>query len=92
MRDRKPILFVPCKTATGLMEKRKEMGLTTLEKIQLRMHTIICKFCRAYKIQSDRLDMLLGNLLRKPEGEQPSEKLSDDEKKHLLSQLRLEEE
>lgn len=42
------LIVLPCSTATYLMEKRIFSSLSHKEKIQLRLHILLCKWCRAY--------------------------------------------
>ena len=46
------ILMLSCKKATELLEKRSVVKLSIKEKIQLKMHTNMCKVCHAYENQS----------------------------------------
>ncbi|RKO69426.1 hypothetical protein D7322_21945 [Sphingobacterium puteale] len=39
---------MPCRQATLLMEKRNTNSITSLQKIRLNAHLMICKWCRAY--------------------------------------------
>jgi alpha-D-ribose 1-methylphosphonate 5-triphosphate diphosphatase PhnM len=52
-------LMLSCKKATELMEKQSLVGLSTKEKLRLRMHTTMCDGCTAYQKQSLLIDNLL---------------------------------
>lgn len=54
-----------CKDITLLIEKSKEKKLSFRERIQIKMHTKMCKFCHNYNIDSDFLDNLLKQLTPK---------------------------
>ncbi|MGY3053019.1 hypothetical protein ACVWYG_001216 [Pedobacter sp. UYEF25] len=52
-------LMLSCKRATELMEKKSFVGLSTKEKISIRLHTSICDGCAIYQKQSLLIDKLL---------------------------------
>ncbi len=55
------ILMLSCQKATELIEKEQYFGLSTLEKLRLRVHLTICDFCTRYKQQSRFLHDVLGH-------------------------------
>lgn len=55
-------LFVlSCEKATFLIEKQLHISLSLLEKLQLRTHLSLCKYCTAYKVKAIFLDKLLAD-------------------------------
>lgn len=46
------IMMLSCKKATELIEKKNCVKLSMTEKIQLNLHTKMCKSCNAYKQES----------------------------------------
>lgn len=52
-------LMLSCKNATELMEKKNFVGLTTVEKIQLFVHTRLCDTCTRYGIQNKFIEQAL---------------------------------
>ncbi len=48
--------MLSCEKATELIEKKKLFKLSRIEKIQLFMHTSVCKYCARYEKQSTLLD------------------------------------
>lgn len=55
-------LFVlSCEKATFLIEKQLHASLSPLEKLQLRAHLSLCKYCTAYKYKAIFLDKLLAD-------------------------------
>jgi predicted anti-sigma-YlaC factor YlaD len=55
-------LFVlSCEKATFLIEKQLHTTLSPLEKLQLRGHLSLCKYCRAYKEKAIFMDKLLAD-------------------------------
>ena len=55
------LFTLSCKTATFLIEKQLHTSLSPLEKIQLRFHLSLCKYCRAYKYKAIFLDKLMAD-------------------------------
>ncbi|MEG0647960.1 MAG: hypothetical protein RR471_12415 [Bacteroides sp.] len=55
-------LFVlSCQKATFLIEKQLHTSLLPLEKLQLRTHLSLCKYCTAYKHKAVFLDNLMAD-------------------------------
>lgn len=55
-------LFVlSCEKATLLIEKQLHTSLSPLEKLQLRIHLSLCKYCTAYKHKALFLDKLMAD-------------------------------
>lgn len=48
-----------CRDITLLIEKSREEKLSLKERLQIKLHTRMCKLCRNYKIDSKFLDGLL---------------------------------
>jgi len=47
------ILFLSCKKATELIEKKLHFKLSIIEKMQLKMHKMMCNACTNYEKQSE---------------------------------------
>ncbi|MDF1517040.1 MAG: hypothetical protein P1P79_03765 [Lutibacter sp.] len=78
------ILMLSCKKATELIEKRLVAKLTSVEKIQLKMHTAVCSQCSDYENQSEIIEKCLAEI------HQPNKetlKLSSERKEQILKQL-----
>lgn len=45
-------LFLSCLKATELVEKKMHFGLTTRERLQLKIHKMMCDACSSYEKQS----------------------------------------
>ena len=56
------ILMFSCKKATELIEKRLVTRLSSIEKIQLKMHTVMCKRCTSYEKQSEIIEKSLKDI------------------------------
>ncbi|MCT2406690.1 hypothetical protein NZD88_03850 [Chryseobacterium antibioticum] len=61
------ILFLPCRKATMLMEKRNAQLISRKEDWQLSVHLKICKWCRAYEEKLKILDDILKRKLSQKE-------------------------
>lgn len=53
------LIMLSCKKATLLIEKKLSTNLSFKEKIQLKMHTSLCKACSNYEQQGEIIDELL---------------------------------
>lgn len=49
-------LFLSCLKATELIEKKFHFKLTLREKLQLKMHTMMCDACSMYEKQSEIIE------------------------------------
>ncbi|HDR50948.1 MAG TPA: hypothetical protein ENN90_04910 [Mariniphaga anaerophila] len=50
------ILFLSCLKATELIEKKLHFKLSYTERLQLKVHKMMCDACRMYEKQSDFLE------------------------------------
>jgi hypothetical protein len=50
------LLFLSCKKATELIEKKLHFKLSMLEKMQLKMHKTMCNACTRYEKQSELIE------------------------------------
>lgn len=48
-------ILLTCKEATLLTCKQQENAITFSEKIQLKMHLLVCKFCALFYKQSNHI-------------------------------------
>jgi len=51
------ILFLSCKKATEMIEKKLNFKLSWYEKIQLEGHKMMCSACKNYEKQSKLIDI-----------------------------------
>lgn len=71
-------LFVlSCQKATFLIEKQLHTSLSPMERLQLRTHLSLCKYCTAYKYKAVFLDKLL------------SDQRTVEENRHLFSEQEI---
>lgn len=54
-------LFLSCFKATKLIEKKFHFKLTLREKLQLKMHTMMCDACSMYEKQSEIIEQGIQN-------------------------------
>ncbi len=59
------ILFLSCIKATELIEKNFHFRLSRKEKMQLRIHTMMCEACKRYEDQSAFLEKAIAASLHK---------------------------
>lgn len=78
------ILMLSCKKATELIEKRLVTKLSSVEKIQLKMHTAVCSQCSTYENQIDIIEKSIAQI---HESTKETIKLSSERKEQILKEL-----
>ncbi len=73
--------MINCKESTRLTIKKEENKLTLREKIELSFHLMICKYCRAFNVQSNWINGISKNL-------NANDKFSDSEKAELEASMK----
>lgn len=58
------MLFLSCLKATELIEKKFHFKLSTKEKLQLKMHKMMCEACTKYDKQSSLLEKGISEALK----------------------------
>ena len=81
------ILMLSCKRASGLIEKKANLSLNPLEKVQLFIHTGMCDACKTYEKQSKDLDSILDKHIHSHQPENSKTTLSPDVKNKIISNL-----
>jgi len=61
------IFFLSCLKATELIEKKMNFKLSAREKLQLRMHKMVCNACSEYEKQSFIIEMGMAKQAEKEE-------------------------
>lgn len=84
MKKMMNILMLSCKKATELIEERLVTKLSSIEKVQLKMHTAVCSQCSTYEKQSDIIEKRIAEI-HQPNNELL--KLSSEKKEQILNQL-----
>ena len=59
------MLFLSCQKATELIEKKLYFRLSFKEKLQLKIHKLMCEACQRYEKQSELLDKGIANAYKK---------------------------
>ena len=83
------VLMLSCKKASGLIEKKLHFSLSSVERVQLKMHTSMCEMCRSYQNQSEGFDELLNNQvnLNSSTSSSSPKGLSQDSKDNILKEI-----
>lgn len=55
------IIFLSCLKATELIEKGIHFKLNMIEKLQLKVHKMMCSACATYEKQSDLIEKGISN-------------------------------
>ena len=84
MKKMMNIIVLSCKKATELIEKRLVTKLTSVEKIQLKMHTAVCNQCATYEDQSAIIEKSLEKINKQ---KNVPMKLSSEKKEQILEAL-----
>ena len=74
-------LFLSCKRAAELIDRKESGDISALQNFRLRLHTSMCRACTAYEKQSKLLEKLLEKKLRS------KEHVSDAEKAELKRKI-----
>jgi hypothetical protein len=72
MKKMMNILFLSCYKATELIEKKLNFKLSVKERLQLKMHKMMCSACSLYEKQSALLEQ---GLSTKPDMEYSQEEI-----------------
>ena len=76
-----------CKKTTELIDKRDISKLSLTEKVQLQLHTSMCKTCQAYEQRSKFLDKAIGKFFNHSTPHVKAH-LSEDSKSKILGELK----
>jgi len=60
-------LMLSCRKASEFIEKGQVEKLSWAERVQIRMHNSICKGCKAYQTQSEILNQLMTQKVKRME-------------------------
>ena len=80
------VMMLSCRKATELVEKRAVQGLTTTERIRLRVHLSMCRACSGYEHQSQVIDKALTRLIHQSDANNGS--LNEDTKEQIRQKIR----
>mgnify|MGYP006284147291 CR=1 FL=1 len=76
-------LFLSCKKASELIEKKMHFRLSAKEKMQLKMHKIMCNACSLYEKQSELLEKSIQDNFKRELKEKDMEELKNKINKSL---------
>ncbi len=76
-----------CDTATLLITKGEFTKLSCVEKLQLKMHLMGCKFCRRFKQQSEFISYAIRQADRIPEKGNLRLYLTDEQRERLKKKI-----
>jgi hypothetical protein len=80
--------MLSCREASELIDKKLLFRLSFKEKIQLRMHTSVCKACSRYQKQSQKLDHLIKeHLHRELETKESKDKGNKDLQNKIMKSI-----
>jgi len=69
MRGIMKVLFLSCKKATTLIEKRQVASLSVKEWLQLKVHLGMCDACTIYEKYSKKINAVLQSWFERSPGE-----------------------
>lgn len=73
-------LMISCKEATELIVRKDLEKLSFIDRVSLRFHTLMCRFCRAFEVQNDEINSqaaTLDNLVTDPMPEESKKSVSE---------------
>lgn len=81
------VVFLTCKKATELVEKRVINKLSPIQFIQLKLHLALCDACIVYEKFSKKMDNILAVMLKNKRitDAQPNEELKQKIKNKIES-------
>lgn len=79
-------LIISCKEATTICTKNQYNEASVYEKIQLKIHLVICYYCRIFSIQN----FLISQLLNQVKKNQQKVQFTPAEKQQLQQQINQE--
>jgi predicted metal-binding protein len=80
-------LFLTCKHATELIERKQETELSFKSGLQLKFHLMMCKACKAYYAQSLLINKALKKYLKKEDGQKDTLVRNEKLKERILSKI-----
>ena len=84
-------LLLTCQKATTLVHKQDLFGLNRREKIMLRVHMSVCKFCANYQTQSNLIEIALQQHFHKINDEAGAELENKELKEKIILTLKTAE-
>lgn len=85
--ETKSKIMITCKESTYLISKKQQDSLSLTEKMQLRFHLMMCKYCRRFANQIDFISKAIVRLRSKIEKQSTYISLSDEQKMRIKKAL-----
>lgn len=85
MNKNAQLVFLSCKKASYLIEKKQIDELSVIENIQMKMHISMCEICKMYEKQSGLVHGYLFNYSQKNVKETT---LSNEKKSEIIDELK----
>ncbi|TRX66160.1 zf-HC2 domain-containing protein [Carboxylicivirga sp. M1479] len=79
--------MITCKEATYLISKREQDVLSFAERLQLKFHLMMCKYCRRFAEQVHFLNDAILKMKQKVEDQEDGIQLSKQSKDLLRSKI-----
>lgn len=76
-------LFPNCRDVTMLVVKEQEIPLTFRQKYCLYFHLMVCKFCRAFRVQSGILHQHVHHLSKEAANAETGQSMSAERKAEI---------
>lgn len=80
-------LFLTCKRATELIERKQEIKLSFKNGMQLKLHLMMCKACTAYYAQSLLINKTLKKYFQKDDGQNETIIRNEKLKERIISKI-----
>lgn len=80
-------VFLTCKHATELIERKQETELSFKSGLQLKLHLMMCKACTSYYAQSLLINKALKKYLKKEDGQKDTVVINEKLKERIISKI-----
>ena len=81
-------VFYSCRNVTEMVEKKKVIGLSPVEKIRYQGHLLMCQACRSYEKQSALLEKMFQKIVDGPISKQTPTKMDEASKAKILEKIK----
>ncbi|MBR8537333.1 hypothetical protein KDU71_17320 [Carboxylicivirga sediminis] len=80
-------MMITCKEATFLISKEQQDKLRLSERFQLKLHLLMCKYCRRFSAQVSFMTKAIGRMKKRIEQQGVEVKLTDEQKQRMNKRL-----
>lgn len=81
------LIWLSCKQATELIDKKSIVALSWKDTVQLHWHTAMCTGCKAYQLQSKLIDQVLLKHIKNISKSEPIIESNEALKTKIISKL-----